>query len=42
MKIKAFLQSGRFKFIKVDTFSDLKEMVNEYERWEYVEWVQII
>lgn len=36
MKIKAFLESGRFVFIKVFGFEELKELAAKYKRWEYL------
>ncbi len=36
MLIKAFLASGRFTFIKVMGFEDLKKVASAYNRWEYV------
>lgn len=36
MKIKAFLQSGRFKIIKVLEISDMQIIVRNYQRWEYI------
>lgn len=36
MKIKAFLPSGRFTFKTVNTFKELQELAEKYQRWEYV------
>ncbi|QKF59548.1 hypothetical protein ALANTH_1442 [Aliarcobacter lanthieri] len=36
MLIKAFLASGRFTFIKVIGFDDIRKVANNYKRWEYV------
>ncbi|QKF73923.1 hypothetical protein AFAEC_1771 [Aliarcobacter faecis] len=36
MKIKAFLESGRFVFIKVFCCEELKELAAKYKRWEYL------
>lgn len=36
MKIKAFLQSGRFKIINVLAISDMQIIVRNYQRWEYI------
>lgn len=36
MKIKAFLESGRFVFIKVFGFEEIKEVATKYTRWEYL------
>lgn len=36
MKIKAFLESGRFVFIKVFGFEEIKELALKYKRWEYL------
>jgi hypothetical protein len=36
MKIKAFLESGRFVFVKVLGFEDLKKLASKYSRWEYI------
>lgn len=36
MKIKAFLSSGRFKIIKVFKIDDMKSIITNYPRWEYI------
>jgi hypothetical protein len=36
MKIKAFLESGRFVFVRVLGFEDLKNLASKYQRWEYI------
>jgi hypothetical protein len=36
MKIKAFLTSGRFKIINVFKFDDMKSIIVNYPRWEYI------
>jgi len=36
MKIKAYLENGKYKVIKVLVTDDVKTIANTYERWEYV------
>ncbi len=36
MKIKAFLESGRFVFLKVFCFDEIQELASKYKRWEYL------
>lgn len=36
MTIKAFLESGRFVFVRVLGFEDIKKLASKYPRWEYI------
>jgi hypothetical protein len=36
MKIKAYLNSGRYKIINALGIDDIKIIANTYSRWEYI------
>jgi hypothetical protein len=36
MRIKAFLENGKYKIISVLVTDDVKKIANQYERWEYI------
>ena len=36
MKIKAYLENGHFIIISVMDTDDIKEISNEFNKWEYV------
>ena len=36
MRIKAFLSSGRFKIIMVFKIAEMKFIIANYPRWEYI------
>lgn len=36
MRIKAYLENGKYKTISVLVTDDVKQIANKYERWEYI------
>ena len=36
MKIKAYLENGKFTIISVLVTDDVKKIANKYQRWEYI------
>lgn len=36
MRIKAYLENGKYKIISVLVTDDVKKIANQYERWEYI------
>lgn len=36
MKIKAYLENGTYKIVRVNVTDDVKRIAAKYSRWEYV------